>query len=389
MLYNYGVKTQTKFLIIFAVVTILTGQLALAANEPPFIKDYCGPRGTVVDGRIQVTHGEEFVLCGTSLPASMTFINESTGVSTPIPGQISNDAYEILSVTIPPSLPSDQYRVIVSNPNGTVVFEKPVFIVDERPIFQTRTSVPVNAPKATEFQGLINNIVNYAFLIVGASVFIMILWGGFLWLTGAANPGNIANAKRKIYNAILGAVILAASYVILNTINPELVGGRLELPPIPRTEPGPIQPPPPTTNCNNPQALAASYGTAYPYGKAPELDDLIECVYDFPQAANLIDTEQVYTYEQTNTKCNYTRGDPVCGTCAHDQNSCHYGGSSGGTGALAVDFNAIDSSESGELLLKSYLETLRSTCNFGNIRFEQTSPTSWHTHISTQSCSGN
>ena len=80
---------------------------------------------------------------------------------------------------------------------------------------------------------LIQNIYLYALYLVGLAVFIMIIWAGFLWLTAGANPGNIANAKHKILNAIIGAIIFFSGYAILYSINPDLVGGGftlLELP---------------------------------------------------------------------------------------------------------------------------------------------------------------
>ncbi|MDP3953803.1 MAG: hypothetical protein Q8Q06_00095 [bacterium] len=71
--------------------------------------------------------------------------------------------------------------------------------------------------------GLISEIYNFAFAIVGLAVFIQFLRAGFGWLTAAGNPGNIGDAKQKMQNAIIGAILLAASWLILNVINPDLV----------------------------------------------------------------------------------------------------------------------------------------------------------------------
>lgn len=105
--------------------------------------------------------------------------------------------------------------------------------------FQPAQAPTLPNPQAEQGFGLlVNNFFNYALLVVGICVFVMIMWGGILWLTSAANPGNIATAKRKIWNAIIGAVILFSAYVILRTINPELVGGELILPGIEAPAPG-------------------------------------------------------------------------------------------------------------------------------------------------------
>ena len=46
----------------------------------------------------------------------------------------------------------------------------------------------------------------------------------------------------------------------------------------------------------------------------------------------------MFTFDHAHKSCNYTRGQPTCESCSHTVNSCHYGGTSGSDGALAVDF---------------------------------------------------
>lgn len=105
--------------------------------------------------------------------------------------------------------------------------------------------------------------------------------------------------------------------------------------------PGTQPTPTPTPACLDGQALATKYGTRYPAGNAPELDDLIQCII-----ANVPvkDLGSVLTYENTQPLCNYTRGNRdsnSCTTiagCSYVVNSCHYGGRTGSTGARAVNF---------------------------------------------------
>lgn len=52
---------------------------------------------------------------------------------------------------------------------------------------------------------------------------VMIIYGGFIWMTSPA-VANIQKGKDMIYGAISGLILLLASYLILYTINPELVG---------------------------------------------------------------------------------------------------------------------------------------------------------------------
>ena len=59
--------------------------------------------------------------------------------------------------------------------------------------------------------------------IAGIATFVMLVWGGFNWLTSAGSPGKITEAKDRIYSAFLGLLLILASYLIIQVINPELL----------------------------------------------------------------------------------------------------------------------------------------------------------------------
>lgn len=59
--------------------------------------------------------------------------------------------------------------------------------------------------------------------IGGLAAFVMLIWGGFQYLTSVGNPSKIGEAKDRIYSAFLGLIIILASYLIIQTINPELL----------------------------------------------------------------------------------------------------------------------------------------------------------------------
>lgn len=57
-----------------------------------------------------------------------------------------------------------------------------------------------------------------AFMTVGAlAVIIMFIWGAFDWIT-AGEASKVAAARQKIVNAIIGLILLVASFVIINFI---------------------------------------------------------------------------------------------------------------------------------------------------------------------------
>lgn len=81
----------------------------------------------------------------------------------------------------------------------------------------------------------INQVVSWFYYFVisiaGLAVFVMLVWGGFTWLTSAGEPAKISDAKDRIYSAFLGLLLILASYLIMQLINPDLVA--LNLPALP------------------------------------------------------------------------------------------------------------------------------------------------------------
>jgi len=73
----------------------------------------------------------------------------------------------------------------------------------------------------------------FVITIAGMAVFAMLVWGGFTWLTSTGDPSKISNAKDRIYSALLGLALILGSFLIMQTINPELTV--LKLPELPNT----------------------------------------------------------------------------------------------------------------------------------------------------------
>ena len=87
--------------------------------------------------------------------------------------------------------------------------------------------------------------------------------------------------------------------------------------------------------CALPQELARQNNVLYPIDNDPFLDELVECIR---RPSLGLSVGSVFTFDEDHSICNYTRGAETCSACSHSTNSCHYGGSNGTTGSLAVDF---------------------------------------------------
>lgn len=87
-----------------------------------------------------------------------------------------------------------------------------------------------NQTQLQDIGDLVESIFRWALWLVGATVFVNFLWAGLLWFTAAGREKNIRDAREKMLNSLIGAIILLAAYLILNTINPDLVKQTFTLP---------------------------------------------------------------------------------------------------------------------------------------------------------------
>ena len=68
----------------------------------------------------------------------------------------------------------------------------------------------------------ITSLYTFGVAAVTVLAFVVLVWGGFIWLTSGGNVSQIDSAKRWIMGSVLGLVIALSSFIILNTINPQL-----------------------------------------------------------------------------------------------------------------------------------------------------------------------
>jgi len=73
--------------------------------------------------------------------------------------------------------------------------------------------------------GLISVLIWWAFRLAGILAFAMIVYAGFQYLTSGGNTAQQKDAQERIMNAIIGLVLLFAFYIILHTINPDILSG--------------------------------------------------------------------------------------------------------------------------------------------------------------------
>ncbi len=79
-----------------------------------------------------------------------------------------------------------------------------------------------------DFGGYANGIITLIIGFSGVLAVLMFMIGGFTYMTGESIGGK-AEGRKTMTNAIFGFVLLLASYIILNTINPDLLNLNLDI----------------------------------------------------------------------------------------------------------------------------------------------------------------
>ncbi len=62
------------------------------------------------------------------------------------------------------------------------------------------------------------NVIDIALGAVGYIAFFFILYGGFQFLTGGNNPGQVEKARTTILNAVIGLVISLGAVALINLV---------------------------------------------------------------------------------------------------------------------------------------------------------------------------
>lgn len=68
------------------------------------------------------------------------------------------------------------------------------------------------------FQTIIGRFIRFALGLVGVILFAMFIYGGFLWTTAGGEAKQVQEARNVIRNAIIGIVIVALSYTLINLL---------------------------------------------------------------------------------------------------------------------------------------------------------------------------
>lgn len=127
------------------------------------------------------------------------------------------------SPTTPTGSPSGGSGGLVTIPGGPITYDGPDL---EIPIPGIEFSSIINQNGEITIPWLAQYVGGaYTFLlsIAGLIAAVMMVVGGFQYVTSGGDKGKVGEGKKKIINALTGLVLALGSYTILYSINPDLV----------------------------------------------------------------------------------------------------------------------------------------------------------------------
>ena len=80
--------------------------------------------------------------------------------------------------------------------------------------FGVAQNIGEGAIGTTDIRSVIVNVVNIALSFLGIIAVLIIIYGGWVWMTAGGNPERIDQAKRVLRNAVIGLAIILASWAI-------------------------------------------------------------------------------------------------------------------------------------------------------------------------------
>lgn len=82
----------------------------------------------------------------------------------------------------------------------------------------TTAGVPQSANAGKKIDTTVQNLLNVLSIAVGILAVIMLIVGGFRFITSSGNPETIKSAKNTITYALIGLVIVALAQIIVNFV---------------------------------------------------------------------------------------------------------------------------------------------------------------------------
>lgn len=79
---------------------------------------------------------------------------------------------------------------------------------------QVNTNITISGYGTNDPEEIVINLINWVLGILALIAVVLILFGGFKWMTAAGNPSKVEEAQKLLIAAIIGMVIVMAAWGI-------------------------------------------------------------------------------------------------------------------------------------------------------------------------------
>lgn len=83
------------------------------------------------------------------------------------------------------------------------------------------------------------NIIGTALSMISVIFFILMVYGGFLWMTAHGDESQVTKAQETIIGAVIGIIVILASYAITNYVTTSVISNS---PAVPAAQNQPLPP---------------------------------------------------------------------------------------------------------------------------------------------------
>lgn len=104
--------------------------------------------------------------------------------------------------------------------SGLILNASPTFAISDDPLANLNTIASGAGTKKgnTSVAQLTGQVLGVALSLVGVLFFILMVYGGILWMTASGNQEQTSKALKTLVYAIIGLIIVLGSYVIVNFV---------------------------------------------------------------------------------------------------------------------------------------------------------------------------
>lgn len=107
----------------------------------------------------------------------------------------------------------------------TVIFSLLLFFGYTLPAFAIETGLNETANRAglkskntLSLPQIVGNVLGAALALIGVIFLVLVVYGGFIWMTAGGDTDKVGKAKQMITNGVIGLVIVMGGYIITNFV---------------------------------------------------------------------------------------------------------------------------------------------------------------------------